>query len=172
VTSLSHRSDIAARTASSSYFAIGAHRPHLRLVARLDPVVLIVRQLDIGRQHTAHDGRGRRAIRVDARGYHVADEKDRIGARARRQLLQRLGHVRAGGVRPHRAVGDLAGERHHPAPQRGEGDRRQGADLRGEALELAHELAHVLQRLARMEAEPRVRGAVTDAHAEAKPTTR
>src|SRR5205814_3492661 len=62
-----------------------------------------------------------------------------------------------------------ARERDHPASQRGQRDRRQRADLRRVALHLGHELAHVVQRLAGLDAETVVGRPVahTDAEAEA-----
>ncbi len=87
-------------------------------------------------------------------------------------MAQRLRHVRPCGVGPHRPLGDLARERDHPASQRGQRDRRQRADLRRIALHLGHELADVVQRIARLEAETLVSRPVADADAEAEAAAR
>src|SRR5882762_10352798 len=152
--------------------AVGHGGDVLARIARLHPVVLVVRQLDVGRERLAHDGGGGGAIGVDARGNHVADEELRIAPRALRQVAQRLRHVRACGVGPHRALGDLARERDHPAPQRGQRERRQRADLRRIALHLGRELAHVVQRPAGLDAETAMSRPVAHADTEAEAAAR
>ena len=64
-----------------------------------------------------------------ARSERVQDQAALAVEGKLRQVAQRLRHVRARGIRPHGALGDLAGERHHPTPQRREHDWRQRANL-------------------------------------------
>ncbi len=80
VTSRSQRSDISAGTLASRPRERRADGAHLLLVAGLDPVVLVVRQLHVRGQRAPHYRRRGRAVVVDAGRDHVADEERRVVA--------------------------------------------------------------------------------------------
>ena len=111
---------------------------------------------------------GRLEVVADAGRDHVADEEPRIGPLLRRQGRQRRRHVRAGRIGENHALGDLARQCHHLAPQRSDDDRRQGAQaLLG--AELLHEPTDVSQRLAGRDAHPHMRRPMR--HADPQPET-
>src|SRR5262245_16020343 len=144
-----------------------ADRQHLLFVAGFDPVVLIVRQPDVGRERAPHHRGRRRAVVVDARRHHVADEERVIVQRTLRQVPQRGRHVGTGAVGPDRALRDLAGQLDHAPAQGRQNNGRQRADLRSGRGHLVHELLDVVERLAGLEPQALVRGPV--AHADPEP---
>src|SRR5262245_20181748 len=82
-------------------------------------------------------------------------------------MAERRRHVRACAIRPHGALGDLAGQLDHAAAQRREHDRWKPADLTRVLAHVGHELPDVLERLAGAEPEPLVSRPV--AHADPEP---
>src|SRR5215471_19590303 len=67
------------------------NRLHLVFEACLDPVVLVVGQLDVAREGPTVHGGGRASVGVDAGRHHVADEEARVLSLRRGQVAQRGG---------------------------------------------------------------------------------
>ena len=139
---------------------------HLGLVARLLPVVAVVRQRDVAGQRAAVDRPGRGLVLVDHRRQHVG-QRERLAAIGRDagQLGRRVGERAVG---PDRAVRHLEGEVEHLVPQRGQPDRGQRAGRPLRRPDAGHVVADVRQRLARGDPQALHRRFVADAEAEAE----